>query len=331
MIFRFLHIWFLFGLLLVPLLVYIYWLIEKKGRPRLKFPDLGPLKEIRPSPLIPFRHLPVVLRTLALSLLIIGLARPQSGTMEEEVLSEGVDIIIALDTSTSMSLEDFEPKNRLTVAKEVTRSFIRGRPYDRIGLIVFSALAFTKCPLTLDHGILLNFLDRVGFTRKEHDGTAIGTALATAVNRVRNSTAKSKIVVLVTDGENNRGMDPVQAANLAEAMGVKVYPVGVVNPGRFLNPVDDLIFGRRYVVSMPSVDEGMMKRIAKTTGGKYFRATDPESLSQVFKEIDRMEKTKIKARRFYRYSERFAPWVLAGLLFLVVELILSHTRFRRLP
>jgi len=329
--FRFHDIWFLLGLLLVPLLIWVYRRLERTGRPRLKFPDLGLLKSLRPSPSLPLRHAVIGLRAVALALMIAALARPQSGTREEEVSSEGIDIMLALDISGSMRTPDFEPDNRLAVAKAVTKKFIQGRKSDRIGLVVFSALAFTQCPLTVDYNILLNLVDKVTFTRPEHDGTAIGNALATAVNRLRDSKAKSKVIILVTDGENNRGIDPLQGAGLAKAMGVKVYAVGVVSPGGVMQVVDDFFFGRRLVPTGGQVDESQMQEIAKETKGRYFRATDAKGLAEVFAEIDKLEKSKVDSTQYYRYSENFLPWLLGALLLLGAEVILAQTRFRRIP
>lgn len=329
--FRFHDIGFLLGLSLLPLLIWIYRRLEARGRPALKFPDLGLLRSLRPSPSLPLRHSVIGLRALALALLVAALARPQSGTREEEVSSEGIDIMIALDVSTSMQQQDFEPENRLNVAKLVTRQFILGRRSDRIGLVVFSALAFTQCPLTVDYTILLDLADKVSFTRPEHDGTAIGNALATAVNRLRESQAKSKVIILVTDGENNRGIDPLQGAELAKAMGIKVYTVGVVNPGGMMQAVDDFFFGRILVPAAGRVDESQLQEIAKTTAGRYFRATDRKGLEKTFSEIDQLEKSQVDVTQYYRYSENFSPWLLAAMGLLLVEMVLAHTRFRRIP
>jgi len=328
--FRFANPWLLFAVLSGPALLFLYYRF-RPARARLKFSDLSPLADLPKTTRARLADLPVWLFALALSVFSIALARPQYGEKREEISGEGVDIIIALDTSWSMRSRDFEPKNRLEVAKNVVKEFIMKRPYDRIGLVVFSAIAFTHSPLTTDHQILLNFVDRVTFCRREHDGTAIGNAIAVATERVRNSKAKSKVIILVTDGENNRGIDPVQAAEIARAFKVKLYPIGIYQPGGSLVPVDDLIFGTRYVVSMPKVDESMMQQIAEVTGGKYFRAVDPQALEKVFLEIDKMEKSKVEVKRYYRYSERFFPWALIGIALILVSLILSESYFRRIP
>jgi len=328
--FRFAQPWFLFLILLGPALLFLYYRLRPQ-RAKLKFSDLSPLAELPTTARTRLADLPLWLLALGISFLALGLARPQHGEAMEEISGEGVDIMIALDTSTSMSSRDFEPNNRLTVAKQVVKEFIAKRRYDRIGLVVFSAIAFTHCPLTTDHQILLNFADRVSFCRKEHDGTAIGNAIAVASERIKDSKVKSKIIILVTDGENNRGIDPLQGAQIAKAFKIKIYPIGIYNPSGFLQPVTDPIFGTRYVVSRPQVDEDMMNQIAETTGGKYFRAADPRALENVFAEIDKLEKSKVEVKRYYRYSERFYPWVIFGLSLIMLGAALSDSYFRRIP
>ena len=327
---RFADPWFLFALLAGPMLLFLFYRY-RPGRAKLKFSDLSPLASSPKSFRVKIADLPVWLIAAALCLLSVGLARPQYGEKREEISGQGVDMIVALDTSWSMRGRDFEPKNRLEVAKQVVKEFILKRPYDRIGLVVFSAIAFTHSPLTTDHQILLNFVDRVTFCRKEHDGTAIGNAIAVSADRIRNSKAKSKVIILVTDGENNRGIDPRQAAEIAKTFNIKVYPIGIYNPAGFMQPVDDLIFGTRYVVSMPQVDESMMNQIVETTGGKYFRAVDPQALEKVFADIDKLEKSKVEVKRYYRYTERFTAWVIAGLVLILLGLSLSETYLRRIP
>ena len=328
--FRFAQPYLLIFILIGPLMLYFFYHLRPKNA-RLKFSDLSYLRTLPKTIRVKLADLPIWLLAGALMIFSVALARPQAGEKVEEVSGEGIDIMVALDTSWSMRNRDFEPKNRLEVAKKVVKDFILKRPYDRIGLVVFSALAFTHCPLTTDHQVLLNFVDRVSFCRKEHDGTAIGNAIAVAVDRLKDSKAKSKVIVLVTDGENNRGIDPLQGAEIAKAFGIKVYPIGIYNPAGFLQPIDDLIFGTRYVVKMPRVDEDMMKKIAEITGGKYFRATDPQALENIFAEINKLEKSKIQVKRYYRYSEKFQPWVILGLTMILFGIILSETWLRRLP
>jgi len=328
--FRFAQPWFLLLALLGPALAFLYYRL-RPARPKLKFSDLSPLKQLPATTRSRFSEAPLWLLAAGIACLAFGLARPQHGDAQEEISGEGVDIIVALDTSWSMRSMDFGSKNRLEMAKQVTKDFIVKRPYDRIGLVVFSAIAFTHCPLTTDHQILLNFVDRVTFCRREHDGTAIGNAIAVATERIKDSKVKSKIIILVTDGENNRGIDPIQGAEIAKAFKVRIYPIAIYNPNGFMQPVDDPIFGTRYVVARPQIDENMMEQIAQTTGGKYFRASDPKALQNVFAEIDKMEKSKVEVKRYYRYSEKFTPWVVFALGMIVLGLALQETYFRRIP
>jgi Ca-activated chloride channel family protein len=272
------------------------------------------------------------LRGLILVLLVITAARPQSGESLESVSTLGVDIVVALDVSGSMRAEDFTPDNRLAVARATVGSFIEGRPSDRLGLVVFAAMATTRCPLTQDHEMLQTFLDQVEFAPPDQDGTAIGLGLATAVNRLRDSSAKSKVVVLVTDGVNNAGqVGPQAAADAARALEVKVYTVGVGSEGRVPIPVDLGPMGRRTVMQEVELDEELLQEIADTTGGQYFRATDPEGLARVFETIDELEKTEIESQVRVLYSELFSLTLLPALVLLMLERLLISTRLRRLP
>ena len=278
-----------------------------------------------------YLHLPFVLRISAISLLILCFARPQSSHTEEEVITEGVDIILALDISSSMLAEDFRPNNRLEAAKLVAKDFIKGRKNDRIGMVVFAAKSFTQCPLTLDYGILLNFIDEVESGMIE-DGTAIGMAIANAANRLRDSKAKSKVVILLTDGQNNKGqLDPITAAKVSQAFDIRIYTVGVGKRGTALYPVDDPIFGKRYVQMPVQIDEKTLKEIAKITKGSYYRATDKESLDKIFQEIDQLEKTKIEIKQFARFKELFSTYLFMALGLIVAEVVLTNTKFRKIP
>jgi Ca-activated chloride channel family protein len=264
-------------------------------------------------------------------LLAFALARPQSGRKGQEISSEGIDIVLALDISGSMRAEDFKPHNRLYVAKQVIKEFIEGRRSDRIGLVVFSKQSFTQCPLTLDYGVLFNFLDKVDFGMIE-DGTAIGLAIANAVNRLRESEAEGKVVILLSDGRNNAGeIDPITAAQAARAMNVKIYTIGAGKPGNAPYPVDDPIFGRRYIYVENEIDEATLRQIAQITGGEYFRAKDEEGLALIYKQISEMEQTEIKVKEYLQYNELFSNYALAGLLLLVTEIVLANTRYRKIP
>ena len=272
------------------------------------------------------------LRLLALGLLIVGLARPQKGQSSEETMTPATDIMLVLDTSGSMQALDFKPKNRLDAAKDVIRIFIKNRKHDRLGLVVFSGLAFTQCPLTLDYGALLGFLDNVHIGMIQEDGTAIGSGIAMAVSRLKNSEAKSKTIVLLTDGRNNRGeVDPATAAKAAQAFGIKIYAVGAGTRGDAIFPIQDPVYGTRYVKLPEEIDEPTMRLTAELTGGRYFRATDMDSLKKIYKEIDALEKTDIKTQSFTDYHDLYPPFLIAALILLLLEIALAHTWLRRLP
>jgi len=305
---------------------------ERGRRPRLAFPGVSLL---RSAGLLVGRfesRVLLALRVAAIALLVIAAARPQAGSRRVEVSSEGVDIMIALDVSGSMRAEDFRPRNRLHVAKEVVRSFVEGRSSDRIGLVVFAANAFVQCPLTTDYGALKDVITAVDFGMLE-DGTAIGSALASAVNRLRGSKAKSRVVILVTDGVNNAGnIDPATAAQLAAAMQIKVYVVGVGRPGaKTPFPVDDPLFGRRTVQLEAQLDEPTLRAIADATRGRYFLATDPSALRAIFEEIGELEKTKIESVEFVDYEEKAGLFLIPAVALLVLEGALAATRFRVVP
>lgn len=318
-------------LLLLPALVFyeLRWGLSAKAR--FRFSSLKLVVE-NPSPQ---RRDPLLiltaLRVAVLALLIIALARPQKGQKGEEALTPATDIILCLDTSGSMQALDFKPKNRLDAAKEVIHDFIKSRKHDRIGLVVFSAYAFTQCPLTTDYGALLGFLEHVKIGMIE-DGTAIGTAIATSVSRLKNSQAKSKTIILLTDGRNNRGeIDPLTAAKTAAAFGIKIYTIGTGAPGGAIFPIQDPFFGTRYVQLPEELDEGALREIAGVTKGLYFRATDMDSLRKIYKEIDKLEKTDIKVRTFTDYHDQYGPLVLAAFLLFIIEAFLSQTVLRKLP
>lgn len=329
---RFANPEFLSLLLIVPLLVYWYLRKNKAGSGTIRYSNIGLVKNVEHgSNKKKYRHITFLLRLAAITLLIVGFARPQSGRTEEEIITEGIDIVMALDISSSMLAEDFKPNNRLEAAKLVAQDFIKGRTNDRIGMVVFAAKSFTQCPLTLDYGILMTFIEEIEIGMIE-DGTAIGMGMANAVNRLRDSKAKSKVVILLTDGQNNRGqIDPLTAAKVAQAFGIRIYTVGVGTYGSALYPVDDPIFGKRYVSMPVQIDEPMLQEISRLTNGSYFRATDKESLENIFKEIDQLEKTKIEVKQYTRFKELFVQYLFVALGLIVVEVILNNTKFRKIP
>ncbi|MEL7060679.1 MAG: VWA domain-containing protein [Acidobacteriota bacterium] len=270
-------------------------------------------------------HATFYVRLLALGLLVIAAARPQLGFAREEQLTEGIDILVALDVSGSMAAEDFQPRNRLEVAKDVVQDFVARRQGDRLGIVVFAGQALTKSPLTTDHSMLRLLLDSIALHTLP-DGTAIGQALASATARLKDSEATTKIVVLVTDGVNNRGaIDPDSAAAVAEGLGVKVYTIGVGTRGRVPVPVRQVdTFGREVVsrqIMEVDIDEELLTAIAERTGGRFFQATDPEALRAIFEEIDQLERTPMQVRRYVRYREAFQPWLLSGLALLLAPLL----------
>jgi len=274
------------------------------------------------------RHILFALRTLAITLLIIVLARPQKTDKFQDVSTEGIDIVLAQDISGSMLARDFRP-DRLEAAKNIATEFISGRPYDRIGLVVFSGESFTQCPLTTDHAVLINLLREIQ-SGMIQDGTAIGMGLATAVNRIKDSEAKSKVIILMTDGVNNRGeIAPATAAGIAETFGIRVYTIGVGTRGMAPYPVQTP-YGMQYQDMPVEIDEGILQEIAKTTGGRYFRATDNDKLDQVYKEIDKLEKSKIDVRQFSRKQEMYLVPALIAFIMLVLEITARNTVLKNL-
>jgi Ca-activated chloride channel family protein len=316
----------LFLLLLVPVMAYWYWRKERTLLVDLQVSSVRPFQLARRSWRQRLRHLLVVLRVLAATCLIVALARPQSTSKGENVTTEGIDIVLATDISGSMLAEDFRP-NRIEAAKRVASDFIGGRTTDRIALVIFSGESFTQCPLTLDHAVLLNLLKDVHSGMVE-DGTAIGMGLATSVSRLKDSKAKSRVIILLTDGVNNRGfIDPLTAAGIAQSFGIRVYTIGVGTIGTAPYPVQTP-FGIQYQNVPVEIDEALLQKIAEQTGGQYFRATDNKKLKSIYDEIDRLEKTKIEVTSFRRHSEEFyAAAGLAGIL-LLLEVLLAHTVFR---
>ena len=275
------------------------------------------------------RHVPFILRTLAVAVLIIILARPQSTNSWQNTSTEGIDIVLAMDISTSMLAQDLKP-NRLEGAKDVAASFINGRPNDNIGLVVFAAESFTQCPLTTDHTVLLNLFKDVqpGIIQ---DGTAIGLGLANAVSRIKDSQAKSRVIILLTDGVNNTGeIAPVTAADIAKTFGIRVYTIGVGTQGKAPYPFQTA-FGVQYQDIEVDVDEPTLKQIAATTGGQYFRATDNATLRQIYSEIDKMEKTKISVQEYSKKQEEYKNWAILLFVLLLVEILLRNTVLRNIP
>ena len=319
----------LFAIAAVLLAAAHVFIVLPGRRPTLRVSFVSDLVALPRSTVGRLHRLPAMLRLLACTLLVVAAARPQAGRTVSTVLTEGIDIVMAVDVSRSMLAEDFKPRNRLSVAKATIADFIRGRHSDRIGLVVFAGRAYTQCPLTIDYGVLTGLLDQIEVGMLE-DPTAIGTALATATARLRDSDAKSRIIILVTDGRSNAGtIDPLTAADIAATMDVKVYAIGVGREGDVDYPDPRTLFG--YTKIRSDIDEGTLRQISERTGGEFFRARDPSTLAQIFSRIDQMERTKQEVRDYTRYRELF--WIPAGLalLLLAIEAILSGGRFRGVP
>jgi len=308
-----------------------WWWARRRRREALVLPALARAGTLPRTWRERLRWAPDALRALAFAGMVLALARPQELAAGRPLTTSGVDIVLTIDASGSMKAEDFQPRNRLEVAKQAAIDFIAERPSDRLGLVTFAGQAVTQAPLTLDHQAVEGSIRRIEIGGLA-DGTAIGTALATAVNRLRVSDARSKVVILLTDGVNNAGqIDPLTAAQTAQALGVRVYTIGVGTTGEAPYLLDDPRFGRRYVRVVVRIDEDILREVAGRTGGRYYRATDPEALSQVYAEIDRLERSPLSGRRPVARVDRYA-WLLAVALGLVVaEGVLRGTLFRRLP
>jgi len=334
-------LWFLVPLFLLWLgarFLFGEWALGRTRRDAaVRFSSIARLKRLRPSQTLAIRRAVQVWRLIVVALLIAAMTRPQSGRRETELTTEGVDIMLAIDTSGSMEALDLESHkpvreraNRLDVVKQVLERFVAKRDQDQIGIVVFGSNAFPQCPLTIDHGVVANALDRVkiGMVGTE---TAIGDAVGTAVKRLQGSEAKSKVLILLTDGRQNAGsLSPTKAAQIATTFGIKIYTIGAGTRGRAPFPVQGL-FGIDYQMQEVSIDERTLKKVASATGGAYFRAEDSTALNEIYDRIDAMERTEIKARSYMEYDERY-PWlVIPALLLLLAEVVLLGTRLRKVP
>ena len=310
--------------LLLFLIPVVGWYVYElhKADASVQMSSAATLKKSMHSWRVYLLHVPFVLRVAAITLLSIALARPQLTNRWSSESTEGIDIMMALDISGTMQAEDLKP-NRLEAAKQVASDFVIARPNDQIGLVVFAGESFTQCPLTTDHAVLVNLFKSVKFGMIE-DGTAIGLGLANAVNRMKDSPTKSKVVILLTDGSNNRGdIDPLTAAEIAKTFGIRVYAVGVGSHGQARVPVQTPM-GVQYMTMDSEFDETTLQNIASTTGGQYFRATDNNSLKQIYEQIDQLEKTKLRVREYAKHTDTFAPFLMAALLCLLAEILLRY-------
>ncbi|MBO9152624.1 VWA domain-containing protein [Chitinophaga sp. GCM10012297] len=317
-------------LLLIPVMIWWFFSTGRKLQGSVQVSSLQGLKGLPVSWKIRFRPLLLVLRVIAFAALVIALARPQTSNTSENIDSEGIDIVLSIDISGSMLAEDLRP-NRMEAAKKTAMDFVDSRISDRIGLVIFSGESFTQCPITMDHGVLKQQLMQIRSGMLQ-DGTAIGMGLATAVDRLRASKAKSKVIVLLTDGVNNTGLvDPLTALEIAKAYKVKVYTVGVGTIGKAPSPATMPDGSIQMQMVDVQIDEPLMKKIATETGGRYFRATDNASLQNIYHEIDKLERTKVEITSYKRYQEHFFPLAIIALACMLLETVLRYTLFRRLP
>jgi Ca-activated chloride channel homolog len=319
--------WFFVLFALLPLLIVWYVLKNKKQHAGIVVSDasakgLGSAK-------VSLRHLPFLLRLLAMSAIIVALARPQTQTSLQQAEGEGVDIVLCMDVSGSMTAQDFKP-NRLEAAKKVAADFVSSRSTDRIGVVIFAGESFTQCPITTDHNVLLAAIDNIHNGLLE-DGTAIGSGLGTSVERLRSSKAKSRVVILLTDGINNGGLiDPGTAKEIAKTFGIKVYTIGVGTDGYAPQPYNTPLGVQTQMVKV-TIDERLMKTIATETGGKYFRAKDNAELEKIYNDIDKLEKSKVEISSIARFNEKYFPLVMAALALLFLEWLLRLTVFKKFP
>ena len=328
--FRFEDPWLLLILLSLPILI----LRERTIASAINYSSLASLKVVSQHHSKIKAMVPIVLRFIAITLFIIAFARPQEGHKRTEILSQGVDIVLAIDTSGSMQALDFKKNEtqvtRLSVVKDVVAEFVKNRETDRIGMVVFGANAFTHCPLTLDQNILLSFLDKLKIGMAG-DATAIGSAIGISARRLKDLKSKSKVIILLTDGRNNSGViSPLQAAEIAKSLGIKVYTIGVGKRGKAPFLVDS-IFGKRLIYQNVDIDEEVLNKISKMTDAKYFRATDLKSLKDIYKQIDLLEKSEVKSIDHSEHKELFHYFLIPGLILLLTEIVFSNSFLRRLP
>ena len=317
-------------LLYIPLIVW-YILKNKKSDAAIRISSVSALSKLPTSYKVYLKHFLFVVRLAALGCVIIILCRPQTHDSWESSKTEGTDIVISLDVSTSMLARDFNP-DRFEAAKEVASKFINGRESDNIGIVIFAGESFTLVPMTTDKAVLVNYIKEIKMGMLE-DGTAIGDGLATAINRIKDGKAKSKSIILLTDGSNNTGVvAPLTAADIAAKYGIKVYTIGVGTTGSALFPVGVNVYGKVEYQQLPVViDEATLKSIANKTGGKYFRATSKHVLKEIFSEIDKLEKTELDVRKYNQTEDNYMPWALLLLALLLIDIIARHTVLRNIP
>lgn len=315
-------------IIIIPMIIW-YIIKSKSSTPTITISSLKSFGNKTGNIRNYLKHLLFILRVLSLFLLIVALARPQSTNSWQNISTEGIDIIMSLDISGSMLAQDFKP-NRLEASKDIASEFINSRPNDRMGLVVFSGKSFTQCPLTTDHAVLINLFNGVKFGIID-DGTAMGEGIATAINRIKDSNAKSKVIILLTDGVNNRGsIAPNTAAEIAKTYGIRIYTIGVGTMGEAPCPMPTA-FGTQIQMMKVEIDEPVLKQVAEMTNGKYFRATNNDKLREIYKEIDKLEKTKIAVKEYRKRKEEFLPLLLLAGILLLTEIVLRYTLLKKIP
>lgn len=326
---EFAYPWVFTLLIVLPILIYEYILRNRKSTASMLITTTHFIKQPRTFKNV-FFHFPFVLRCLAIICLITALTRPREKFTEEQNTGEGIDIVLCFDISGSMTEKDFQP-NRLEAAKAVAAQFVEGRPGDRIGIVIFSNLSFTLCPVTIDHNAVLSQINNIQSGYLQDEGTAIGSGLATSVDRLRNNKTKTKIVVLLTDGVDFGGtISPDIARDMAKVYGIKVYTIGVGSEREIEETVDSP-FGPVTQKKKLEYNEGLLQMLASTTGGQYFHATDENALQKVYASINSLEKSKIRVTTFNRYTDKYFPWIIAALSLLILEMILRYSVFRKFP
>ncbi|MGI8950133.1 MAG: vWA domain-containing protein [Chitinophagaceae bacterium] len=326
---EFAYPWVFGFLLLIPILIYEYMLRNKKSQASMLVTTTHFVEDTKSYKTV-LRHAPFMLRCLAIICLIVALARPQLKFTEEQTTGEGIDIILCFDISGSMTEKDFDP-DRLEASKQVAAQFVENRPGDRIGIVIFSNISFTLCPITTDHNAVLSQIQGIESGELEEEGTAIGSGLATSVDRLRSSKSKTKIIILLTDGVDFGGtISPDIAKEMAKLYGIKVYTIGVGSE-KEVTDVTNTPFGPMTETRKLEFNERLLRDLAQSTGGQYFHATDKEALQKIYASINQLEKSKVEVTTYNRFTDKYLPWLIAGLSLIVIEMILRYTIFKKFP
>ena len=323
--------YYLYLLILIPFFIFYEEKRKRKIIPKMVVPSLKLFEGVKPTVKTVISRFYYIFKIVVFALIVIALARPRSGTKHQNIETEGIDIILVLDISTSMKAIDFKPSNRLEASKKIAVEFVKGRKSDRIGLVSFGGESFTQCPLTIDYNMLTKQIEALKFAPREWDGTAIGNAVGTAVDRLKDSKTKSKVIILLTDGRNNAGeIDPELASELAKTFNIKIYTIGAGAKGDVYYPVDGM-FGKKYEKVQIEIDEDLLTIVAENTGGQYFRATNTKALRQIYQKISKMEKARIEVKEFVIYKELYFNYVIVALILLVLAYFIENLWLKKIP